>query len=394
MLRVASFGVLVASLFILASYRSGGPTFLERPLPVNSTVASLFFSQEHAVLGDWALSPSGGLSDTLGGLRILMLNYTAYDSAYVGKMRGLISNRLPNAILTDFWEGSSQDLAQAVDKHQLVVVTYPANGSARQVRAYGKVLKQYVQQGGAVVFSGTDQFGILQQYGLFDLDFGYFCSGLEVHEDAFDHPVFASTPTDFSLANYIYPLDVSDPGFVALADLRGYPTIGYKNIGAGKVVYLGLEYYYDEVVSSQILENTLRWLDPNIDEGNSISSTQLNAENTTWPTRTGRRSEERLFVGTGNAAALSNKPAFDLKVYPNPYFDKATLDVNLEKSAPVSVEMTDESGGVVAVLLPSRVLNQGFYRLEVPNVPSGVYFVKCRIGNQTTVKKVVKVATQ
>ena len=56
--------------------------------------------------------------------------------------------------------------------------------------------------------------------------------------------------------------------------------------------------------------------------------------------------------------------------------------------------MTDESGGIVAILLPSRVLNQGFYRLEVPNVPSGVYFVKCRIGNQTTVKKVVKVTTQ
>jgi len=278
------------------------------------------------------------------------------------------------------------------------VITYPASGVSRQIRAYGKVLKEYVQEGGAVLFSGTDQFGILQQYGLFDLDFGYFCSGMQVHEDAYEHPVLASTPSDFSLANYVYPLDISDANFITLADIRGYPAIGFKQIGSGKVVYLGMEYYYDEVVSSQILENTVRWLTPlsagAVAETSLASAAQQPAENTSWQTRSARRTEERLFAGSVGTAPAANSPTFDMKVYPNPYLEKATLDINLEKSAPVTIEMTDETGGRVAVLLPYRVLSPGFYRVEVPNVAPGIYFVKCQAGNQTTVKKVVKVAAQ
>ena len=58
------------------------------------------------------------------------------------------------------------------------------------------------------------------------------------------------------------------------------------------------------------------------------------------------------------------------------------------------VEMTDETGVAISVLLPYRMLNAGLYRLELPNVSPGVYFVKCQIGMQTTVRKVVKTAVQ
>lgn len=395
MLRVASFAALMVSLFGLAAYRSGGPELLERPLPANSTVANLFVIQGNVGL-QWADAADAALADTAAkSVRVLMLNYTAYDSAYIHKMKTLLAKRLPGIALTDFWGGTPQQLSEALAAQDLVVITYPAAGVSRQIRAYGKVLKEYVQEGGAVLFSGTDQFGILQQYGLFDLDFGYFCSGMQVHEDAYDHPVLASTPSDFSLANYVYPLDISDANFITLADIRGYPAIGYKPIGNGKVVYLGMEYYYDEVVSSQILENTVRWLTP-LSTGAEVALAggQQPVENTTWQTRSAHRTEERLFAGSNGAAPATSTPTFDMKVYPNPYLEKATVDVNLEKSAPVTIEMTDETGGRVAVLLPYRVLSPGFYRVEVPNVAPGIYFVKCQAGNQTTVKKVVKVAAQ
>ncbi len=386
MLRVASFAVLAAGLLSLAAYQSGAPKFLDRPFPTNSTVANFF-------LADQRIAPEEQVfagADSVRSLRILLLNYTAYDSAYAAKMKSLIAQRLPGVALTDFWTGSAASLSDMLDGHQIVVVPYPANGNAKQVRAYGKVLNQFVQKGGAVLFSGTDQFGVLQQYGLFDLDFGYFCTDLEVHEDALDHPVFQGTPTDFSLTNYVYPLDISDPNFVTLADVRGYPTLGFKALGAGKIVYLGMEYYFDEAVSTRILENTLRWLAP---EATINPATNSNVENRDWAARSVVvRREETLYAGSGRATA--NLPVFDLKIYPNPYFEKATVDINLEKQEPVSVEMTDETGVTMAVLLPYRVLNAGVYRLELPNVPSGVYFVKCQAGSQTTVRKVVKVSAQ
>lgn len=390
MLRVASCIVLLAGFLVGAAFQSGNPKFLERPFPVNSTIACFFLENDPADPPTAEIPDAAAVADSASGMHILMLNCTAYDSAYVHKVKKLITKRLPGAILTDFWSGSPQDLSEMLLDQHIVMVTYPASGNNEKVRAFGKVLNDFVKQGGAVVFSGTDQFGVLQMYGLFDISFGYFCSDLEVHELNPEHPVLAGAPGQFFMRNYTYPLDISDPNFISLADVRGYPVMGYKNIGAGKAVYLGLEYYYDEAVSSQILENTLRWLGPAVK--NSVPASTGTVGIDSWPYRTAKRNEEVLYAGSGPAGAKTI--SFDLKIYPNPFMEKGTVDLNLIKQTPVSVEMTDEKGTVVAVLLPYRQLNAGAYRLDLPSVSPGVYFVKCQAGNQTTVRKVVKIAAQ
>ncbi|MEQ1744428.1 MAG: T9SS type A sorting domain-containing protein [Saprospiraceae bacterium] len=388
--RVATLVALSLSLICLAARQPGHPVYWDHAYPVNSTLANLFGDDFE---WDWAAPCFEQDIETPDpsafGPRVLLLNYSAYDSAYVAKMKGLISKRIPGSSLTDFWSGNARELSEALVGQHMVVVTYAAKGDPKLVRAMGKVLRQYVQQGGAVVFSGTDQFGVLQQYGLFDLESGYFCSGVQVDEEAVEHPALLSTPHVFTLSNYVYPLDVSDPNFVVLAETRGYPTIGFKPLGEGKVVYLGMEYYYDESASSQILENTVRWLCPA--KAETLTQEHFAETLATPAARPGRRVEERLFAGSG-APASSRVPTFDLKLYPNPYTVKATVDINLEKPAPVEVEMTNEAGALVSVLLPYRLLSQGSYRLELPDVAPGIYFVKCRAGDQTTVRKVVKVA--
>lgn len=391
MLRVACFKILVASLFSLAAYQSGSPKFPEHSYPVNSTIATLGY-QDLRYFSDALLTSD---ADSVADLHVLMLNYSSYDSAYVGKVRSLIAQRLPGVVLTDFWTGSDQTLAELLADQQIVVVPYAATGDPKLIRNYGKVLQLFVRKGGAVVFSGTDQFGVLQNFGLFDLDFGYFCTELEMHASTLEHPILQGTQSDFTLANYIYPLDIPDPNFVSLADIRGYPALGYKSLGAGKVVYLGFEYYYDEFLSSLILENTLRWLSPVATSNLATVPAPESRDNNTpdWAARSVRRSQETLFAGSGRQTAVKT-PEFELKIYPNPYFEKATVDLNLEKASPVSVEMTDETGVAISVLLPYRMLNAGLYRLELPNVSPGVYFVKCQIGMQTTVRKVVKTAVQ
>ncbi len=392
MFRVASLTVLVSGLLSLGAYHQpGGLKFAERPLPFNSTVSHFSLPFERPSGGDLDILAD---PDPLGNdLHILMLNYTAYDSMYVAKVRYLINKRLPGCTITDFWDGTTDELKEALAENQIVVVTYPANGVKKQVRAYGNVLEQFVRQGGAVVFSGTNQFGMLQQFGLIDLDFGYFCSDLEVHETTADHPVLKGTPAQFSMTNYTYPLDISDPKFVTLADIQDCPTMGYKVLGEGKVVYLGFEYYFDEVVSTRILENTLRWLAPPVKtppapEPVAAVST-VNERN--WTSRTVKRSEEVLYTGGGNKPKAA---AVDLKLYPNPYIDKAVLDLDLPRTSVVSVELTNESGSIVATPFRRQIVTAGPLRVDIPNVPAGVYFVKCQIDGQNIVRKVVKVDVQ
>ncbi len=364
MFRKLSFIALFAGIFSLAAFRSD-PFSFDRPFPFNSTIAHLFLEEERSLPVSHSESFMAE-ADSLNGLRVLMLNSFAYDSAYSNKVQRLIQRRMPTSAFTVFEEGSSDDLASVLTGQDAVVIAYPSNGSPELIRACGKVLNQFIRQGGAVVLTGTHEFGALQQLGLFDLDYGYYCKEHKVGQVIPEHPIFHGIGNDFSTEVYQYPLDISDPNFVTLSDVRGYPFIGYKQMGSGKVVYLGLEYYFDEPQSSRLLTNVLRW----------ASKTRV------------KRSEVVLYAGKG----LGKPNSFDLKVYPNPYVSKATLDIDISKATSLAVEMTDELGRLVAILLPRRNLTTGLYRLELPNLDPGVYLVQCISSEGTEVRKVVKAA--
>lgn len=362
MSRKITFLALLVGTLSLAAFRSD-PFSFDRPFPFNSTIAHLFLEEERSLpfsLNELVMAEA----DSLNGLRVMMLNTFAYDSAYANKVQRVIQRRMPTSAFTEFSEGNAEDLTTALIGQDAVVVAYPTASAPEVIRAFGKVLSQYIRQGGSVVLTGTHEFGALQQLGLFDLDYGYYCKERSVGQLLPEHPVFQGVDHDFSTEVYQYPLDISDPNFVTLADVRGYPFMGFKQMGAGKVVYLGLEYYFDEPQSSRLLTNVLRWAaKPRI-----------------------KRSEVVLYAGKG----IGKPNTFDLKIYPNPYVSKATLDIDITKATSLAVDMTDELGRLVAVLLPRRNLSTGLYRLELPNLEPGVYLVQCQSSEGTEVRKVVK----
>lgn len=408
MLRVATPFALAFGFLCLTAFRAGNPKCNDRLSPTHSTTTLTDANCGFRWLNIHDLNAACNDADTSRALRILMLNYSTYDSAYADKMHRLVKAQLPASVVTEFWEGSTDDLNAALAIHDAVVIAYPSGGSTELNKTYGKLLEQYIRQGGVVVLSGTDDYRVLQQFGLFDVNFGYFCQDPVIHEITPDHPILDGTTGQFPLSDYVYPLDVSDPDFVTLVDVLGYevehaptrcwsetdevapgelhnfPVIGYKNLGAGKIVYLGMEYYYDQAEPARILANTLRWatqIKPYSNYSTHSKSKDIR------PDRPVKRSEVVLQAGTGPKQEI-----FDLKIYPNPYYDKATLDIELKKAASVAVEMTDETGRIVAVVLPQKSLAPGLYRLELPNLTEGVYFVQCKTGEKTTARKVVKAA--
>lgn len=405
MLRVVTPFALAFGFLCLTAFRAENPKCDDRPFVLRA-IASDFPHACGFIPLDCHDLDQGPVADTATALRILMLDYSTYDSAYAEKTRRCVKSQLPASIITEFWEGSTYELNAALATHDAVLITYPSGGSAEMHKTYGKLLEQFVRQGGVVVFTGTDDYRMLQQLGLFDVNFGYFCQDPVVHEIAPAHPILENTKGQFPLSDYAYPLDISDPDFVTLVDvwgyedegaptrcwseteevapaeLRNFPVIGYKQLGAGKIVYLGMEYFYDQAEPARILANTLRWaVQP------KTISADATAKEVRLSNRSVKRSEEVLQAGTGPKQEI-----FDLKIYPNPYYDKATLDIELKKAATVAVEMTDESGRIVAVVLPQKSLSNGLYRLELPNLPAGVYFVQCKTGEKITTRKVVKAA--
>ena len=407
MLRVSSLFALAFGFLCLTAFRAEKPKCNDRLFPINTAQALSHLGNEHFSLS--FIAPNNRPdTDTTTALRVLMLNYNAYDSAYAGKVRGLIQAQLPASSISEFWEGTTYDLNTALATHDAVVITYPFEGNAELNKMYGKLLAQYARQGGVVVFTGTYDYQTLQQFDLFDVEFGYFCQDPVLHQISLEHPILDGTAEQFPLSDFAYPLEISDPDFVTLVDvfayqeedspiscwtdakeeinpasLRGIPVLGYKPMGLGKVIYIGMEYYYEQSDPTLILINALRWAAavPKTTTTFSAKEARLN--------RAVKRSEEVLQAGSG-----PKQDIFDLKIYPNPYYEKATLDIELKKSTTVAVEMTDETGRIVAVVLPQKKLTAGFYRLELPNLTSGVYFVQCKTGEKTTMSKVVKSASR
>ena len=379
--RTLSILALIAGFFFLSAHRAAKPEFGDQPFPVNTTVARFFLPGERQFDMPSENQSSFTEPDTSVSARVLMLNYSSYDNVYPEKTRQMIVRSFPSCIVSDFWEGSAADLSASLGSKDVVVVSYPSTGQSDFLKQYGKEMAKFVRQGGMVIFTGTDQYSVLQDFGLLDIDFGYFCKAPDVHESTPDHPILDGMPEDFNTRNYAYPLDISDPHFIVLADVKGYPVLGYKPLGKGNVVYLGFEYYYDEKESTHALLNAIRWA-----AQDKLPVVEKETEPGASITMPRQRTEEILYAGTGG----QKSDVFDLHIYPNPYVSKATLDVELKKSTSLSVEVVDESGRLAAVLLPKKNLNAGFYRFELPNLAPGAYLVQCKTNEATTTRRVFK----
>ncbi len=313
--------------------------------------------------------------------RILVFEYAAYDSIYASKLKFYISKNLPGADFKNFWKGTAADLENALADRQIALLPYPSKGDFSKLKNFGMVLRAFVRRGGSVIFTGTHDYEVLRQLGLVDLDYAYYFPDPNIHRQAVDHPISAGLPANFSLTNYAYPLDISDPEFVTLADVNGYATAGYKNLGKGSIIYLGFEFYYDEVVSTRLLINALTW-------GNRFA-VPVAAPISEKPIRRPKRITLQLKPNEYPA-----KDSYKLNIYPNPFYEKADLELSIGEPTPVSIEITDNLGTLVTNMIDRKTLGAGKHVLELPELPTGIFFVKIKCGNSTTVRKIVKIETQ
>ena len=372
MIRLFTLLVLILTGNILAAHPTNTPPFFGKNSWYNTTVGKHFGGFE--VPGDVDGDPEKKVFSTAKSVsrgRILFLNYSAYDSAYADKFQKLIATHFPACTLSTFVEGSAEDLSVQLEGVQIVAIPYPSSGRSEVLRAYGRVLQSFVQKGGHVLLTGTHDAGVIQDYGLLELEKGYYCNDMQIQAIVPEHPMVSGMPTEFLVSDFAYPLDVSDTAFVSLAEIGGFPVLGYKQLGLGKVVYLGLEYYYaKQATTMQLAVQTMSWL------------LSLSPESD----RPVRRVEEVFRTG--------GPVRYDLKVYPNPYMTKATLDLDLTNTAYVSVQMTEETGRSVINITSPRQLQNGFYHFDLPNVAPGVYFLQITIDDKKVVRKVVKSAAQ
>lgn len=92
-----------------------------------------------------------------------------------------------------------------------------------------------------------------------------------------------------------------------------------------------------------------------------------------------------------NGEVTSTKDVFNhnaVSVYPNPFAETATIQVNLESSATVTVEVMNSIGQIVSRVDYGTLAGNQNLTLDGTKLNSGVYFVHVRIGDVLSTKRV------
>jgi hypothetical protein len=77
-----------------------------------------------------------------------------------------------------------------------------------------------------------------------------------------------------------------------------------------------------------------------------------------------------------------------LTVSPNPTQDLVTIDLQLSETHDLTLQLFNGSGQVIKTLVDKNTLGDQ-YQLNLNAYPSGIYFVKIRIGEQQLTRKIV-----
>lgn len=92
-----------------------------------------------------------------------------------------------------------------------------------------------------------------------------------------------------------------------------------------------------------------------------------------------------------NGEVTSTKDLFNhnaVSVFPNPFSESATINVSLESSAQVTVEVVNSVGQTVSRVDYGTLTGNQNLTLDGSNLNSGVYFVHVRIGDELATKRV------
>lgn len=346
--------------------------------------------------------------DAAQGFTVLVVHTFSYDSVYSQNLRDLVCQHFPDARVLDFFGSDPAMLEEALSQSDILVVAYPTlKIPLLEMFDMGLVIRRFAASGGNVLITGSHDVRALRALQLLDVEQAYFSTVPMVHEFSSQVELLEGTPVDFELQNYAYPLVIRNPDYVSLAGLSNemvytyrdnsavdslsrlelpgtLSTLGTMPLGKGRVYYLGFEYFFDELPATRILTNAIRQVQHGIQVPAGLPEAADATAAPIRPASPASKTEQYLLAGSGNAR-------IDLKVFPNPYMSSGNLEITLLKSTQVHVEIVDDQGRRISVLLPQRTLQQGLYRFELPvDIEPGIYFIKCHHDVHVDVRKVVK----
>ncbi|MDP4266149.1 MAG: PKD domain-containing protein [Bacteroidota bacterium] len=168
-----------------------------------------------------------------------------------------------NFNITETNTSSSTSLKSQLKDKNILLIPRLRNASSSTIISMSQVIQDFVKNGGNVIicsgYSSSDSY--LMNLGLFNGTFQYYSSGYYLYIQDKNHPITYQFPSSFYCNSNIYCYNFKDPDIIRLVKYsQNYDAVAYRQIGKGKAIYLGFDYYYNNDYTSKIISNSVKWV--------------------------------------------------------------------------------------------------------------------------------------
>jgi len=151
-------------------------------------------------------------------------------------------------------------LANELDGKQVLLIADQENGSSSVWMGFSPVLQEFVNNGGVVIFCGTENYPCITNSGLFNIStvtYPYY-STLTVVDGT--HPITEGLPSTFQSVDATFAAYINNQDATMLvAYSSSYQVVSYREIGSGVAIYIAFDYYSFDYNSSKIIANAVEF---------------------------------------------------------------------------------------------------------------------------------------
>jgi Zn-dependent metalloprotease len=253
----------------------GPPTISVTPNPITASVSC---GGSIAVTATVSNSGSGDLiynvnnQTTNNNINVLYIN--SYSGSSESANMATILSSIPNSTITNHTFSSITNFQNALVGKNVLLIPELQNLSTGIVSTYSNSIINFATNGGLVVTCGNTSY-INNEIGLFNASYiSSISAGSMVVLDTTDL-ITKTLPLAINAQNAtFYGTFTGASGITDLVRYSGYSVVSKKNIGSGKAIYIGYDYYATDINASKILSNAIKsglsatpWLSVSLNSG-------------------------------------------------------------------------------------------------------------------------------
>lgn len=207
------------------------------------------------------------------GANVLAYTYGVYTSntEYTNLINGINTYFTGYTLTTTSTTSALQLQADLVGKSVFIIPKISTN-SISHWSSFSTVLQNFVLNGGTIIMTGNaSSYNYATSAGLLTISSfaGTYSSG-NISVSSASDPIFNNVVLPISTTYYSYPKIISNNDYTSLATLSGYEAIGYRTVGAGKILFVAFDYSYTNSNLDRIISNAVK---------NAITSSQSSIAN-------------------------------------------------------------------------------------------------------------------